>query len=146
MKRLIVLFILVLGCFSCINVEARSILPFADGLLILDVSGGRTEDKYPKNGLTSGEIRDRIESSHGESGEDIEGSGDYTPNDSTSSYADCPIFVVLDENGQSKPSELYNTLQDLFGLIKIAAPVLVILLSTIDYFIFYTKILYIRSF
>ena len=48
----------------------------------------------------------------------------------TSTYRDCPIFI---DNATQQPNDFYYMIQDLFNLIKIAAPALVIILSLIDY-------------
>lgn len=90
-------------------------------------AAGLEQDKYPNNGLTDEELQLRIDSSEDSSGDSNE-SSDTTP--TTPLYEECPIFV---SNVTGEPTELYNALQDLFNLIKIASPVLVIVLSTIDY-------------
>ena len=50
----------------------------------------------------------------------------------TSTYRDCPIFIDASTD-PPQPNDFYYMIQDLFNLIKIAAPALVIILSLIDY-------------
>ena len=80
-----------------------------------------TEDRYPNNGLTPEEEALRQDSVSSDGNENVPQSDLYTH---------CPIFV---DESDGQPTELYNMLQDLFNLIKIASPALVIVLSTIDY-------------
>lgn len=50
----------------------------------------------------------------------------------TSTYRDCPIFIDASTD-PPQPNDFYYMIQDLFNLIKIATPALVIILSLIDY-------------
>ena len=107
-----ILFLLLIFCFVGFNV----VNVFADE---------RGLDPYENNGFTDEEIQRRIEASGGGSDENIP----EMPEDTN-----CPIFVVYNsETREYQLSELYYTLQDIFNLIKFAAPALVIALSLIDY-------------
>ena len=50
----------------------------------------------------------------------------------TSTYRDCPIFIDASTD-PPQPNDFYYMIQDLFNLIKIATPALVIILSLVDY-------------
>lgn len=79
-------------------------------------------DRYPNNGLSEDELN--LRQDH------IASSDDNNKVPQSDLYKECPIFV---DKSDGKPTELYNMLQDIFNFIKMATPVLVIVLSTIDY-------------
>lgn len=112
MKKYILYLLIVFSCFT---------------IFIYHVSAaGTTTDKYPNNGLTTEEMNERIEASQSED------SSTTTPGSTPTAplYESCPIFV---DAYDGQPTDLYNTLQELFTMIKIATPALVVILSTIDY-------------
>ena len=108
------------------------VLLFCFGGILSTSAEAEREDPYPKFGMTSEEINERIQNSQGETGGSIVGGNNNTPGGDTSTYRDCPIFID-GSTDPPQPNELYNTLQDIFNLIKIATPALVIILSLIDY-------------
>ena len=95
------------------------------GISTINVFANEISDPYEFNGFSDEEIQRRIEASGGGSSENIP---------EMPAGTDCPIFVVFNsETGEYQLSELYYALQDIFNLIKFAAPALVIVLSLIDY-------------
>lgn len=112
MKKALIILIFVM-IFNVCNVKAMEIPFFISDVVI----GGRTEDDYPDNGFSNTEIN--------------EASGDSVDSD-VSSYRDCPIFVD-GSTDPPQPNDFYYMVQDLFNLIKLGAPALVIILSLIDY-------------
>lgn len=113
MKKYILYLLIIFSCFI---------------IFIYHVSAaGTTTDKYPNNGLTTEEMNKHIEASQAEDSSSST-SDDDTP--TSPLYESCPIFVDANDG---QPTDLYNTLQELFTMIKIATPALVIILSTIDY-------------